>query len=121
MDERQERVKRGLINDAATAYGAGVSSINSLDLANLDKKLRLLTRQAKQALNSINEDNQQDAEGELTGNAASNRMVAVLEGHARTINQIIREKLEDNDQQQNRTLCSAYGQWMIEQPRENLD
>ena len=45
----------------------------------------------------------------------------VLEGHAQTINQIARERVEDDARQQNRTLCSIYGQWMVEQLRENLD
>lgn len=54
----------------------------------------------------------------MQGNWAEGLMVTILEGRAKTMNQIIM-KIKVYELQQTRALCNIYGNWTLEQLREN--
>ncbi|GCC43652.1 hypothetical protein chiPu_0027745, partial [Chiloscyllium punctatum] len=72
------------------------------------------------SLGGINEDYQSETAGQLMENQTSHHLVTIRKDHAKTINQITQGKIVDDSRQQNGTLHIIYGNWLVEQLREDL-
>uniref|UniRef100_UPI00398E7A76 uncharacterized protein isoform X1 n=2 Tax=Pristiophorus japonicus TaxID=55135 RepID=UPI00398E7A76 len=119
--ESAPRIKREIDNYVAPGFNAGTSVVNSLGIQGLNKRLEQLKRLMKGLFESVDQNQEDQANLGKEGAEIQLDGISVLEAHAKTINHLIDREREDTGRQRQGQLYHAYGLWMVGQIRHNLD